>query len=666
LGRWTPIGALLLAVLAWTLAYQVPFGQIVHVGGDLERLRREDDRPFFDGTANGSEPATPNNVRWWEAVGDGSAYRWTRGITTATFPGVGGGSWLVEVRATLGGRTDLNPLPSTWTVGVNPPLELELPAGAPRRYRILAASDAAGDLTMRFATPPYTPPDDARQLGFVLHELRVQSVGDPLRAPAWPQLALLALSVAAIYGLARGLALHARGALALAGASALVAALALAQARMALTFFTPALAGLALSCAALGAAGWWAVRRWTNAHTRTLATRLLALTLLAFALRMGGMLHPHAIYSDSGFNANNLLRVTMGQVFLSAGLPSDAGGGEAPYPPGFYLVSLPAQALLPAVHDIRVVLVQSVTALLDSLVAPLIALILVRAGLGHAAALFGAAAYLLPITALESFAVGELANISGQALALPFVALLALGAAAPGVAERSGWASAALIASLALGLVAHSGVTLSLGAFTAAVWGVAGVGTLRGRSRAVAFGRLTVVVAVALGFVVAIYYSAYVASLLAREAPGAATTSVARSLPLGSLVAETLLGVLGIAPPRFRGWSLPVGLCLASLGGLIWLWLRREAQPAAAGLRMALAGWWLGLLITQALLLVADQGVRWSLFLYPALCLSAGALLGALWERGRWARGGALAVMIWMLGYGMVMWVSHVRDYFHR
>jgi hypothetical protein len=209
-------------------------------------------------------------------------------------------------------------------------------------------------------------------------------------------------------------------------------------------------------------------------------------------------------------------------------------------------------------------------------------------------------------------------------------------------------------------------VTLSLGAFTAAVWGIAGVQALRGRRSAVAFGRLTLVATIALGCVVAIYYSAYIPGLLAREAPGAATASEARSVPLGSLVAETMLGVLGFAPPRFRGWSLPVGLCLAALGGLIWLWLRREAQPAAAGLRMALAGWWLGMLITQALLLVADQGVRWSLFLYPALCMSAGALLGALWERGRWARGAALAVVLWMLGYGMVMWVSHVRDYFHR
>ncbi len=697
--RWLPLGALFIALCAWTLAYQMPFSQIVHVGGDVERQRREDDRPFFAGTANGSEPATPNNLRWWETVTDGYAFRWTRADTTATFSGIGGGRWVVEVLATPGGRSDVGRLVSTWTVGANPSIDLVLPPGAPRRYRILAASAPTGDLALRFQTPSYTPPNDARQLGFVLHEVRVRSVGDSLRPPAWPQLALLTLSLILLYGLARGLAFGQRGALALAGASALMAALLLATSRMALTFFTPALAGLALSCSVLGLAGWWGIRQWATkgargqvdkglAYGRTtrfpvspdspdlteqaqpgtirrFLLQVLALTLLAFALRMGGMLHPHAIYSDSGFNANNLLRVTMGQVFLSAGLPNEAGGGEAPYPPGFYLLSMPAQLFIPAVHADRVLLVQAVTALLDSLLLPVIALILLNAGLGRAAALFGAAAYLLPITALESFAVGELANISGQALAMPFIALLALGVGAVNEPLRRWWVLALLTASLAIGLVAHSGVTLSLGAFTAGAWSVVLVGQLRGRIGAGSFRRLTLVAASALGLVLLIYYSAYVPGLLARDGVGAAAAHVVRSVPLGSLISETGLGVLGIVPPRFRAWSLPIALCLAALGGLGWLWYRRAAQPEAAGLRTVLAAWWLGMLLTQALLLVADQGVRWSLFLYPGLCLSAGALLGAFWARGRWARGAALGLLTWMLTYGTFMWVSHVRDYFH-
>jgi hypothetical protein len=685
-----PLGGLLIAVIAWTLAYQIPFSHIVHVGGDVERQRREDDRPFFAGTANGSEPATPNNLRWWEAVSDGYAFRWTRADTTATFPGVGGGRWIVEALATPGGRSDATELVSTWTVGANPPFELMLAPGAPRRYRVLAASATAGDLAMRFQTPAYTPPDDARELGFVLHEVRIRSVGDPLRAPAWPQLGLLAVSVATIYGLARGLALGPRGAVLLAGAGVLTAAVLLGTARLALTFFTPVLAGLALSCGALGLIGWAVLRRWealfpsyrsvsvrlgarggvpaaerTAAPAASLATQLLALTLLAFALRMGGMLHPHAIYSDSAFNANNLLRVTMGQVFLSAGLPSEAGGGEAPYPPGFYLISMPAQLLIPAAHGDRVILVQAVTALLDSLWLPAIAVILLYAGMGRAAALFGAVAYLLPITALESFAVGELANISGQALALPFILLLAFGGGAANPAQGARWSLALLIASLAMGLLAHSGVTLSLGAFTAALWGGALLAQVQGRSGPVAFSRLTLAASCALALVVLIYYSAYIPGLLAREGAAAEAGAVSRSVAPGNLLYETALGLLGVVPPRFRAWSLPMALCLAALGGMVWLWRERAAQPQAAGLRAILAAWWLGMLMTQALLLVADQGVRWSLFLYPALCLSAGVCCGGVWAWGRWARGAALAVTAWMLGYGLVMWVSHVRDYFH-
>jgi hypothetical protein len=192
---------------------------------------------------------------------------------------------------------------------------------------------------------------------------------------------------------------------------------------------------------------------------------------------------------------------------------------------------------------------------------------------------------------------------------------------------------------------------------------MAAVAHVRGQAGVVAFRRLTLAASVALASVLLIYYSAYIPGLLARE--GVAETASAGRIAPASLIRETVLGLLGIVPPGFRAWSLPMGLCLAALGGLVWLWRQRAAYPAAAALRWALAAWWLGMLITQSLLLVADQGVRWSLFLYPALCLSGGALLGALWMRGRLGRGAAVAVMVWMLGYGILMWVSHVRDYFH-
>ncbi|MBX0326911.1 hypothetical protein K2Z83_04340, partial [Oscillochloris sp. ZM17-4] len=102
-----------------------------------------------------------------------------------------------------------------------------------------------------------------------------------------------------------------------------------------------------------------------------------------------------------------------------------------------------------------------------------------------------------------------------------------------------------------------------------------------------------------------------------------------------------------------------------AIGGLGLLWARRAIWPGAAGLRLALASLWAGALITQALLLVADQGVRWSLFLYPGLCLSAGPLLSALYARGRAGRAVALLALGATLAYGALVWLVQIRDYYH-
>ncbi|MEI7770425.1 MAG: hypothetical protein WCI67_10575, partial [Chloroflexales bacterium] len=132
-----------------------------------------------------------------------------------------------------------------------------------------------------------------------------------------------------------------------------------------------------------------------------------------------------------------------------------------------------------------------------------------------------------------------------------------------------------------------------------------------------------------------------------------------------AILGETVAGVLGLAPPRSRAWPLPPLLGALALAGLGLLWARRGAHPRAGGLRLALAALWLGALITQALLLAADQGVRWSLFLYPALCLSAGPLLATLYARGRSGKAVALAALGTTLAYGLLIWIIQIRDYYH-
>lgn len=648
----------------WILAYQLPLAQTIHVGGETTLQRREDDDQFLRGE-NGSEPAdrvdAPDDPRgyrwWWEEVGRTGQppYRWTSAETTVLLPGAGGGRYLVEILARSGRPGEA--APTVWTPGVAPPVELSLPDGEARRYRLLAAADQAGDLRVVMRTTPYAAPGDPRELGFVLHEARLRALGGGPRMPAWPTLGWLGLAAGVLYGLAATLGAGRGGALALAGGASLAAAYCLAVYRPALTVFAPALGLLALSCAAMAALAWPLLRG------RLEARPVLGMVLLAFALRMGGMLHPQALFSDLGFNANNLFGVTLGRVFFTAGLPSDAGGGQAPYPPGFYLLLLPGE-LIAAGGEARRLLVQGGAALLDSLTIALIWALLRRAGLGRRAAALGAACYLLPTPALEAFSIGEYANLGGQALALPLLALLGFAARTgnrePGTTPSvlGSWLSAPLAAAVALALLGHSGVTLSVGATVAAAWGIAWAGRLRGRPGPVDPLRLTAAAAAGLGIALLLYYSAppFLGLLAGRGGGGEGT-------PPLQVLADLARALVGLAPPEDRRVPLPPLIGPAGLGGLaLLLW---RAGPQAAPLRALLLAWWAGALLTLALLVVADQGVRWAIFLYPALCVGAGILLDALWRRGARGRLAAAAALALILAAGLAIWVVTIRDYIH-
>ena len=678
--------ALLLAALTlWAVAYRAPLALTLHIGGDAALQRRDDDGPFLRGF-NAPEPASASEWRWW-TLPPGYAYRWTKADATVALPGLGGGRWVVSLLAQSGRPNEA--VPVEWLLSGMPSLRLSLPPGDARRYHLLADSGAAGDLRLDLRAAPYSAPGDSRELGFVLRQLRATPAGQLAPPPA--QLGLLALSLACIYGLTRWLALGRRSALALGAACALMVAYCLAFQRLALTSFTPTLTTLALGCAALAAAAISTGRVSLDARRKTvdesphapafvyhLPPIVLALTLLAFALRLGGMLHPQALFSDARFNANNLFQVGLGEVFLSAGLPAEAGGGRAPYPPGLYLALLPLQLLLPTGIDGRVLLVQAGVAALDSLVLAMIGGLLLQAGFGRRAALYGMACYLLPPSLLQAFSVGEYANIGGQALALGFVALLATVDSQRLIGDNGRPSTVhrppstvhrppsllLLSAALAVGLLAHSGVTLSLGAFVAAAWGLALLGWLKGgENTALRLKVLTIVSIAALAFAIACYYSAplYLAGFTA-QAGGVGSTP--RGSPPLVIIGDTVRSVLGLARPQGRA-PLPPLLGVAALAGLALIRLRGTLGPAAAPLARTLAAWWLGMLLGQSLLLVADQGLRWTIFLYPALCLGAGPLLAALEQRGRNGKIVARAALAATLIYGLALWLIQIRDYFH-
>jgi hypothetical protein len=389
---------------------------------------------------------------------------------------------------------------------------------------------------------------------------------------------------------------------------------------------------------------------------------LLALVLLAFALRAGGMLYPQARFSDHLLHANNVLEVGLGNIYFTEGLPDTRGGGDAPYPPGLYLLLAPALTLFPADMESRALLVQLGVALLDSLVVALLWLLLWRAGLGQRATLLGAALYLLPLPMLLSFARGEYANLGGQVLALPVLALLALGGVRSGVGGR-GVLLLALLASI--GLLSHMGVAISLALVLGAAWLLSVAGWLRQRGEQTALPLAPVVLtaggAAAAAFAGLCYYSApqFVALFAARFASDGASTPTEPTPPL---LAE--LG--GIVTGLFAPWSellpLLVGLGLA---GALLLWWAPPQTMQRDGLRVLLLAWWLGILFSFGLLLVARQGVRWEHFLLPALCLGGGVALAALWRRGQAGRIAAFGSLLAVLAHALSRWLAFVYDYLH-
>lgn len=667
-----PLLALLTSgLLTWSGAYQMPFTQTLSVGGDREQQRRYDDAPFFR-AINSSEPAdqvvdptrpecqgepTPTGlgclIWWWElAERTGQRpYRWTSDETHFVLPGVGPGRYLIELHAVgAPGGT-----PVTWESAGGPRYTLTIPEGIPRRYYLLTGSGPNDELRLVMRAQSFTDPSITRELGFVLYTLHTQALPTPWRMPAWPQLAWLALITTTLYLWAIAAASGLRGAAILSLLAVVSTTYSLIFHRTALTLFTPLVATLCSLGAMVTVAAAWFERR-----TGREVAAVTALVMAAFALRVAGMLHPHAIFSDTALQANKLFEASLGRIFLSAGLPSGAGGGMAPYPPALFILLMPFQLFGSEDHATRILLVQIGSALLDSLVAALIWLLLLRSGLGRRAALFAAALYLLPVAALESFSIGELANLGGQALAMPFLTLLALGFATPH-ADRRFWSLTLLTLTLTMALVAHSGVTLSVGAFVAVAWAMALISRLRRRPWPISPWRLGLVAAISLSFVLMSYYSAPI--YLERISSGVEGSGMGRSMSV--VVGETGLGLLGVIPPHARARPLPTLLSLSAMVGLVLLWVAPSHHAGRMRLRALLAAWWVATLLTQGLLLVAEQGVRWALFLYPALALTAGPLLAALWSRGRAGRLVAALLLAAIVIIGLSQWIVQLRDYKH-
>lgn len=636
---------LLLGLLLWSLAYQIPLFVHLPIGGDKNTHRREGDAPFIEGF-NASEPSNREQIDWWK-LSPGYGYRWTKGKAKLQFPGIGGERWVCTL-VVSSGRPDGLATNSVWQLG-SYPLPLTVPALS-RSYHLLGQADAGGNLTIIMQTSPYLSPTDPRDLGFVLRDLRLAPVVSSPRLPAPAQLGWLTLALLLLYSLIRWLNFTRQQTLSFTGVLILFTTLLLATARFPLTLFTPTLALLSLVC--------WGLALLLKLLIPTLfpsSAKLIAIFLLAFALRLGGMLHPVAIFSDHRLNANNLFEVGLGKIYLTEGLPTDAGGGQAPYPPGIYLWLLPALLFAPPEMESRVIIVQAGVALLDSFVILLLGLILLRAGLNRRASLITATLYLLPVPILKSFSIGEYANVGGQALALPGILLLG---------EYLEWGELLLLCMSFLG---HLGVTISLLFFFFAKL-IINLATTLGSFKLNHHKSLLNLLltyryhAIAMGLVGFFYYSA--PQFLALFAQRLTNNPGHTSFQPPSLLESINRIALSVASTINITAHAPFHPLLAAGGllGFSFLWGYAKVQ---SHFRLTLAAWWLSTILALLLLLISPQGVRWQHFFYPALCLGAGPLYTILQKRGYAGWLTTLTAILLILSYGLERWIIQIADYLH-
>jgi hypothetical protein len=670
------------ALLLWVLAYQVRYAPTLAIGGDVATRERRFDEPYLRGF-NASEPAnipasqspTGEAIAWWQLASQPGqfAYRWATSDARIVLPGLGGGPWRFALHATSG-RPDGASIPVVLQAGAWQH-ELTLQA-APRRYTLVVPQAQGGDFELRLTSPRLTGSADAaeRDLGFVVTGVTVAPLG-AVRVPAWRVLVALALGLVLAYGVARRSGVASSQISGALGALALLVAALLAWARLPLTVFAPTLPWLLLACYALVVVG----ARMRQALLLQASSALPLLVVLAFALRLGGMLHPHVIFSDLGLNTNNLRGVVRGDVYFSEALPGEAGGGQAPYPPGQYVVLAPLLLLAGTNsfgHDLAI---QIGNALLDSILVGLLYGALRRGTLGERAALCGAALYLLPPPLLRSFSVGEFANIFGQGVAVVvLLGWLGIRVQGAGLGRRRSSAKSAMAAKaaplalglasslavrplvtsigwvasggvlIALPLLSHLGASISLACLLAALlvlWAMSGVEGRIAATRLVVAGVLAV-----LGAGLLFYsYPLFVAQLGERTGGTAAGDWGAALGRVGARAVRELRPGGVLFPPLV-------------LLGLLGLTLRGGPQPGTSSL---IAAWWLGTLLSLGLLLGAQQAVRYELFLYPGLCLSAGPALAALWRRGRVGALVALLLLLGALWYGGALWYTQLRMYLH-
>ncbi len=685
---------LMLGLVLWSLAYALPYSAMLHIGGDQRTGLRKYDAPFLV-DFNASQPDDGKQPEWSQRAE--APYRWSEDQAAIQIPGLGRGQWHMRLR--ISGQPDQQDLLSRWSVNEQQAFDVQVAPG-PRIYHFLSNS-SSGDIQLRVATPRLNAPGDPRNLGLVFYSLQATATSTRILLPAVLSLALLLTMLTLVYGLQRRLGsgrvgerrelrgwsktnsyqqAETQNAVQMqhrAFVSAhhggftsyhstflvgfvfiLITARLLVIDRVGLTIWLVSGAGLLALCYLLVMMGEALLVHFTPPYISPQERGMaLGTVIVGFAIRMGGLLHPYALNSDLGLHIHNLnVRMALGQVFQTAGLPCEAGAGLAPYPPAQSIILLPG--LLFSIDEAWLGLwLRGANALLESAGAVFIWLLLRRAGMGGRVALIGAGLYTVAPPLLGAYSIGEMANIFGQIWLPPLLLVLFLIAQSPKLrAHHADIHSPFTIYNLPflvlLLLLSHTGVTISTLALLG-VWWLLGLGSTPWRRQLLIVASWLVVIVLAM----MLFYSAYTYlpehnRLLAAERLAADPTALCPpELAFDIKLWRTLM--LGLGPQG----SLTFPLVLAAAIGT-WL------SPGGALRRVLLAAW-LGTFLSFATLLTSAQPVRWSHFLFPALCIAAAIGLGRWMRRGLAGQLLAWALLAYILFFGLERWVLQLATYLH-
>jgi hypothetical protein len=630
-------GAVLLGVLLCWIALQRPIRFNVDIGGQLTvGPAGTAEAPLYDSPyLTAVHDAEPAEI----VITTTQTYRWTLPASQIRVPTINGSPMIAHLRLAP-------PSVPTTTLALTlngAELSTDLVAGPHDLYLFVpAAPDGSGSLQIDLVAPLYELPPDPRALGVTLYDVDVAPVGWRMFVP-WSLLALLS-GVLVCLGAGAALAGFSPR---LAGGTVLVSSAALALmlglTRTVITvdadrLFVASAAGLAAILVGRGLA--LLASPGPAGERRELAI-VAGLTGLAFALRLIGLRHPQANFSDLYLNVNNLTAVVRGDLIFSEGLTCEAGAGRSPYPSGLYIVLAPLLLLFRESTSHHLIL-QVGGALLDALALPLIWWAVRALGPGGStrrAALWAATLYLIPTAVLRSLIIGEYTNALGQALALPGMLGLIVWVGS-GMPRR--WRPAVLVA-LTIAALMHSGVLIAVG-----LWGAAWFGLLLIQRRWREAGQLALLGGLAVALAAAVYYSNFIGDPTLASTDPACPVFQPLASKLWNLLTKDLLTIDG---------QIPIWLWALGLGGAL---AARRRLPALA---TPLWAWLATFPLALTSLIWSEQTIRWWLFVTPALAIGGGVGLAALSERGRRSRWIAVGLTLAVLAVSLTLWIRFIVRY---